>query len=535
MALTGLESIESLSDLTALCFGLGADSIGTITQSERSLSRTQASSGLIEQARQAIVGGQDFLGDTYCALKSVEARRPEGQTYTPASIVQTMLAWAGDQTTPARIVDPGVGSGRYALAAAQKFPEAHVVAADTDPLALLMTRATAAVLGVGERLDLVLGDYRSLTLPQIGGPTLFIGNPPYVRHHQIDHGWKRWFLDKARTKGLGASALAGLHVHFFLATALHARAGDYGAFITSSEWLDVNYGKLMRELLVSDFGADSIHVLDPESAPFADAQVTGTITCFKVGEQPESVKMRQVSSIAELGTLAEGREVSRARLSESTRWSVFTRVSPTLPEGYIELGELARVHRGAVTGANKVWVRRDGETSLPASVLFPSVTKARELFTAGDRLRVKDGLRVVIDLPQDLDAFADDERHEIERFLSEAKKAHVDEGYIASSRKSWYSVGLRAPAPILATYMARRPPAFVRNDVAARHINIAHGLYPREDMSEELLDNLARYLRGSVRTSQGRTYAGGLTKFEPREMERLPVPAPETLFEIGAL
>jgi adenine-specific DNA-methyltransferase len=28
---------------------------------------------------------------------------------------------------------------------------------------------------------------------------------------------------------------------------------------------------------------------------------------------------------------------------------------------------------------------------------------------------------------------------------------------------------------------------------------------------------------------EGRTYAGGLTKFEPREMERLLVPSPELL------
>ena len=34
------------------------------------------------------------------------------------------------------------------------------------------------------------------------------------------------------------------------------------------------------------------------------------------------------------------------------------------------------------------------------------------------------------------------------------------------------------PPPIMATYMARRPPAFVRNLADARYINIAHGIYP---------------------------------------------------------
>ena len=93
-----------------------------------------------------------------------------------------------------------------------------------------------------------------------------------------------------------------------------------------------------------------------------------------------------------------------------------------------------------------------------------------------------------------------------------------------AERCSYY--GMRA---ILATYMARRPPAFVRNLAGARHVNIAHGLYPREPLPPAALDGLAAYLRRSVTPGQGRTYAGGLTKFEPREMERLPVPAPALL------
>ena len=85
-------------------------------------------------------------------------------------------------------------------------------------------------------------------------------------------------------------------------------------------------------------------------------------------------------------------------------------------------------------------------------------------------------------------------------------------------------MGLRPPAPILCTYMARRPPAFVRNRCGARHLNIAHGLYPRETLPPAVLDSLAAWLRNNVGVAAGRTYAGGLTKFEPKELERIPIP-----------
>lgn len=472
--------------------------------------------------------GNDPLGHAFCVARSAGDRRSLGQTYTPAQVIRAMGAWASDHGTPARIVDPGAGSGRYLLALAHRFKDASVVAADIDPLATLMLRANVAASGLGDRVQVVLGDYRSLPLPKIDGSTLFIGNPPYVRHHQIAPEWKSWLLKTARARGLDCSALAGLHVHFFLATAEHARPGDYGTFITSAEWMDVNYGRLVRDLLLGPLGGQSLHVLEPSIEVFADTATTAAIACFKVGEQPQSIKVRRVESVTDLGRLGKGRTISRERLAEANRWSALTRVTPKLPDGYIELGELCRVHRGTVTGANDVWVTR-GAVDLPASVLFPSVTKARDLFAAGDRLTLDAPLRDVIDLPVDLDIFDTDERRRVERFLASAKTQKADAGYIARNRRAWWSVGLREPAPVLATYMARRPPAFVRNDARARHINIAHGLYPRQPLAAATLDALADYLRSAVSLHQGRTYAGGLTKFEPKEMERLPVPALEVL------
>ena len=138
-------------------------------------------------------------------------------------------------------------------------------------------------------------------------------------------------------------------------------------------------------------------------------------------------------------------------------------------------------------------------------------------------------LKDVIDIPQELSQLDSEERKAVDRFLNLAQSAGADAGYVAKNRRAWWSVGLRKPAPILATYMARRPPAFVRNIADARHINIAHGLYPRDPLAPTLLDRLARLLSTSVSTEQGRTYAGGLTKFEPREMERIAVPSPEML------
>lgn len=522
----GMGQLQTLGDIVRATVALGVES-ETLTGPERALIDEHRDSGAtptVGDLQAAIVAGADPLGDAYAEIMSPADRRPLGQTYTPAPIIDSMLAWAARRPVPGRIVDPGAGSGRYLLAAARAFPDADLIALEIDPLSGLMLRANIRTAGLADRAAVVMGDYRSAQLPRIDAPTLFIGNPPYVRHHQIAAEWKEWLVSTAVSHGYKASKLAGLHIHFFLATAEHARPGDFGAFITSSEWMDVNYGSILRELLLGILGGTEIHVIDPTAETFVDATTTGAITCFEIGVEQPSMRLRRVESIAALGSLGLGAEVSRARLSESSRWSVLMRTAVRVPEGHIQLGDLCRVHRGTVTGANSVWVARPGEVELPESVLYPSVTKARELFSAGARLTDENDLRRVIDLPVDLDILSVEDRKLVDRFLRTAKRSKVQEGYVAANRRAWWSVGLRQAAPILATYMARRPPAFVLNDVGARHINIAHGLYPREELTPQVLEALALHLRTAVELSQGRTYAGGLTKFEPREMERLTVP-----------
>lgn len=527
----GVDDIQTEEQLAALAAALGATKHPALTAAERQLaaSSVEVPSSLVRAARTLMQHGEDPLGDTFSRLRSPEVRRPMGATYTPDTIVTSMVKWAAlSRTTPERVVDPGCGSGRFLVAAARRFPKAKLIGIEIDPLAALLARANLAVAGIDARADVLLSDYRELALPRIGGPTLFIGNPPYVRHHLLGDKWKQWLTRTAKSRGLEASQLAGLHVHFFLATAELGRAGDIGVFITAAEWLDVNYGRLVRELLLEDLGAEALHVIEPTAAPFADAATTAVISCFKVATRPKSIALRRVERLSELGSLSGGRLVRRERLEAANRWTPLTRPTKKGPDGYVELGELCRVHRGQVTGANRVWIA-ERDVDLPDSVLFPTVTKAKELFGAGRVLADPAALRRVIDLPHDLDVFAGDDRKRVDRFIRKAKALGADKGFIASHRKSWWSVGLRHPAPILATYMARRPPTFVLNQASARHINIAHGLYPRESMTPHGLATLASYLSSAVSTADGRTYAGGLTKFEPKEMERLLVPGPALL------
>ena len=74
-----------------------------------------------------------------------------------------------------------------------------------------------------------------------------------------------------------------------------------------------------------------------------------------------------------------------------------------------------------MTGANRVWIAGTHSAGLPDAVLFPTVTRARELIRSGPVLRDPENLKRVIDLPQDLSALEGDERT-VRRFLKQAEK-----------------------------------------------------------------------------------------------------------------
>lgn len=528
--------IQTERDLIALALAL-LPTRPALTPAERAEAKgikRLADQSIIAETRSAIIAGRDPLGDAFARIRPSAVRREDGATYTPAPIIQSMMTWAASEGTPARVVDAGAGSGRFLLSAGIQFPKAQLIGVEYDPMAALLLRANLTVAGLMERSAIIVDDYRVAELPSIKGKTLFIGNPPYVRHHLIDADAKRWFADTAAGFGVKASKLAGLHIHFYVRTLELARTGDYGVFITSSEWLDVNYGATLRNLLTQRLGGVALHVLDPAVMPFSDATTTGAITCFRIGRRPKEFRVRAVESLEQLNGLSSGRMVPWATVEAAKRWSIIIRPGEAIPTGHIELGELCRVHRGQVTGDNSIWIAGDHAKELPASVLTPTVTKARDLLRAGDVLKNEMDLRRVINLPADLDELPRSVLPGIKRFLQWAKRQGGDQSYTAQHRRAWWAVGLKAPAPIICTYMARRAPAFVRNLCDARHINIAHGLYPRQPLETAQLDTLARWLRHNVGVENGRTYAGGLTKFEPKEIERIAIPTLATIMEMEA-
>ncbi len=475
----------------------------------------------------------DVAGERYCAVHPPASRRSKGVTLTPPNFVERMVEHAhaaGVQV--ARIIDPGAGTGRFTIAAARAFPGASIVAIENDRELASLLLANLSAARLGDRVQVLVADYREIALPPSEGATLFIGNPPYVRHHDIDARWKHWYMTGLAARGIRGTQLAGLHAHFLVKTIDLAQRGDLVCYVTAAEWLDTGYGAALRELLLRQGRDIDIALLNRNTPTFADAMTTSAVTSFRVQEGEPLLRIREIDSSDALLALPTGNAISFRDVDSSDAWSKLAASKhPTIDRSDSFVGNLFSVHRGQVTGSNSTWIAGRYPGLLPESVLFPAVTRAKELLSLdSDQLLDASALKRVIDLPHDWSRSPRREVEQIERFIDWAKARGAQDSYIAQHRTPWFKVRLREPAPIIVTYMARRPPRFVRNLCGARLVNIAHGLYPREPIRPRDLDTITAWLNANVSRLDGRTYAGGLTKFEPGEIERLRLPSPHEIF-----
>jgi hypothetical protein len=219
-------------------------------------------------------------------------------------------------------------------------------------------------------------------------------------------------------------------------------------------------------------------------------------------------------------------ETTRQQLITLPKWPGYGHPLP-LPAGFgPALGDYFRVSRGQVTGCNDVWIAtKETARLIPERYLFPCVTDAMEIINADGLLRDASPLRRVIDLPADLDELSAAERKNVDRFLAMASLAGAADSYIAQHRKPWWRVRLPAPPAIVMSYMGRRPPSFARNACGARLLNIAHGLTPLRPIGIAAQDRLVAWLNCNVAVTGGRTYGGGMVKFEPGDAMGIPLPA----------
>src|SRR5262249_34875245 len=150
-----------------------------------------------------------------------------------------------------------------------------------------------------------------------------------------------------------------LHVLFLIRAIELASDQARIAFITPSDWLDVNYGAKVKEFLLEQAHVEAIVFLEQGGLFFDGVMTTAAITLIRKGSAPGTTKIARLGEkpppperVLKTLDAKRSKSIELVQLTKGQKWSRSTvaRADAT------RLGDVARIRRGIATGCNEFFV-----------------------------------------------------------------------------------------------------------------------------------------------------------------------------------
>jgi adenine-specific DNA-methyltransferase len=489
----------------------------------------------IEQERQQI---QQYLD----SLKTLQERNRTGQFATPHSlaldIAQRLKTLRSAESNPIQFIEPSIGTGALYSAMCATFgveciTEAMGVEIDRD------IAAAAQQLWKSQNLKVIQEDF-TIQAP-VARYNVLVANPPYVRHHHLTPAQKYALQSAVHAQtGYKVSGLAGLYCYFMLLSHCWLTENALVAWLVPSEFMDVNYGNVLRRYLTERVTLLHIHRTQPTDLQFSDALVSSAIVIYRAALPPNDHQV-QFSLGGGVNAPKQQQEIPLEQLQQAQKWTHFPGKQKRAAATTKFLGDLFEIKRGIATGANEFFILSREEAArhrLPDRFLRPILPSPRYLLdqvieadAEGYPRLSKQLLLVDCNLPMEQ---IQAEYPMLARYLASGEEQKLHQRYLATKRTPWYRQEQRSPAQFLCTYMGRTPLRFFWNQSQSLASNVYLLLYPRIDLKQKLQINPGLYseiftwLQNIEQTrieDEGRVYGGALHKIEPRELERVPIEA----------
>jgi hypothetical protein len=477
------------------------------------------------------------------AQKTCRERNRLGQFATPKELADSIVREAGKylkDTPEIRFLEPAIGTGVFYSALNDSDMKEKITFAcgyEIDEHYAL----PSIDLWRTSKLKYVAGDFLTAEPPENDSDkfNLIISNPPYIRHHYIESSMKLRLGEIITRKfSMRFSGLTGLYCYFMALSALWLQKNGTSVWLIPNEFLDVNYGEMVKSFLLNKVKLLRIHRFKLESLQFSDALVTSVVVFFTTGNTTDSVVFTMGDNINQP---AFQKIVPNTKLSPNEKWSTYFKSETVKARSLKSIGDFFSVKRGISTGSNKHFILTEEQAdalNVSHNYLKPILPSPKfiknniiEQDEQGHILDTKNLFLLNITCPE----------HEINKLPEELVKyldkiyCDIKNNYIIRNRAPWYKQEYRDECPLLMTYMGRdinEPFRLLLNNTKAIAPNVYLMLYPRFNWQEieshskgfmMMLHKEMQKISHNTYITSGRVYGGGLFKIEPRELMNTPV------------
>ena len=464
----------------------------------------------------------------YCLFTSLEHRKKFAQFFTPLPIADLMAKWLLGNAKLKEVLEPAFGLGIFSRALLNYRDDISINGFEIDPN---IFEKSKTLFLEHHNINLQLKDYMYNDWENKYDGV--ICNPPYFKFHNYDN--KNILKEIKERISLKLNGLTNLYSLFLIKSLFQLNNQGRAAYIIPSEFLNSDYGKIVKSYLIKNKSLRHIIVINFNESVFNDAMTTASILLFANDNKMNSVQFSNVHNLNDLSkieqlienypTKIESEESLKfAELNPEIKWRAYYQKQNAIEyKDLVPFTDYGKVVRGIATGSNEYFtfnLSKAKKYGIKEKYLLPCICKAIDskssFFTKEEfnDLVKNDKSVYLFNAVNPKDEF-------VEKYLQIGIKQDIHKKYLTASRNPWYSLENRPPSPIWVSVFNRNGVRFIRNEAEIFNLTTFHCIY-LNIFSASKADLLFAYLLTDVSRKifedNRREYGNGLQKFEPNDI-----------------
>ena len=463
-----------------------------------------------------------ILEKEYKKQTTLSHRKKFAQFFTPEPVAKIMIDWVLGKSKVQTLLEPAFGLGVFSRLILKQKKDIEITSFDVDPIIFkIAKRNFRNFSNINYHLeDYLFNDWKN-------SYDAIICNPPYFKFHDYEN--KKTLEEIKKRLNINLSGFTNVYTLFLLKSIYQLKNNGRAAYIIPSEFLNSDYGKLVKEYLIKSQTLKQIVLFNFEENVFDDALTTSAIILLKKSNTTDKITFSNIKDLKELKAYPNVQtfEYELEKLNPNIKWrTYYSEQNSKKYKDLIPFKNVAKVVRGIATGANDYFIFNKSKAlkhKINNDCLLPCITKSKDItkpfFTKKDfeNLIEKDANIYLID------ACANETDINVKRYVEVGEEKEVDKKYLTSKRTPWYSLENRPPSPIWVGVFNRNGLKFIRNEANISNLTTFHCIYLNSNLFYKInIDLLFAYLLTDVAnqifSDNRREYGDGLKKFEPNDL-----------------
>lgn len=465
----------------------------------------------------------------YSRFTSIDHRKKFAQFFTPFPVADLMAKWLIGNKELKTVLEPAFGLGIFSRVLLSYNENLKIKGFEIDQI---IFNKAKNIFKKQKNVSIRLEDYMYNDWDnKYDG---IICNPPYFKFHDYDN--KNILKEMEDRISCKLNGFTNLYTLFLLKSIHQLNKNGRAAYIIPSEFLNSDYGKLVKSYLIKSKTLRHIIVINFKENVFDDALTTASILLCANDNKSDKVQFSNVSNINDFANieniiknypnyLTKEQIIKFENLNPEIKWRAYYQEQNAIKYKHlVPFANYGKVVRGIATGSNEYFAfspSKAKEFGISKDYLLPCICKAidakKSFFTKEDfqELQINDKSIFLLNVVN-IDG-------NIKKYLAFGEEQKINKKFLTASRNPWYSLEKRPPAPIWVSVFNRNGLRFIRNEANISNLTTFHCIYPSINLFDSInIDLFFAYLLTDVAKKifedNSREYGNGLQKFEPNDI-----------------